>query len=219
VPQIFHRSTNTISRVTIFGGLILIAAVTLAWAGVIRSPYLTEEDVVRDQPVQFSHRHHVSALGIDCRYCHTSVERTDFAGIPSTQTCMNCHKQVWADSPMLEPVRASWANKQPIRWTRVNDVPDFVYFDHSIHVYKGIGCESCHGRVDQMPLTRKAESFHMEWCLDCHRSPERHLRPREEIFTMGWKPEIPQTELGRTLMARYNIDSPQKLMNCSICHR
>ena len=219
MPQIFHRSTNTISRVTIFGGLLLVVAVTLAWAGVIRSPYITGEDVVRDQPVPFSHQHHVSGLGIDCRYCHTSVERISFAGIPPTQICMNCHKEVWSDSPMLEPVRASLRDNRPLEWVRVNDVPDFVYFDHSIHVYKGVGCETCHGRVDQMPLTRKAESLHMEWCLDCHRSPERYLRPREEVFTMGWQPPVPQEELGRKLMVSYKVDSPLKLVNCSICHR
>jgi hypothetical protein len=219
VPQIFHRSTNTISRVTIFGGLLLVMVVTLAWAGVIRAPYVTEQDVVRDQPVPFSHQHHVSGLGIDCRYCHTSVEKISFAGIPPTQICMNCHKQVWADSPMLEPVRASLRDNRPIEWIRVNNTPDFVYFDHSIHIHKGVGCETCHGRIDQMPLTRRAESLHMEWCLNCHRSPELYLRPREEVFTMGWQPPIPQAELGQKLMVSYKVDSPQKLTNCSICHR
>ena len=193
--------------------------VTLAWAGVIRAPYVTEQDVVRDQPVPFSHQHHVSGLGIDCRYCHTSVEKISFAGIPPTQICMNCHKQVWSDSPMLEPVRASLRDNRPIEWIRVNNTPDFVYFDHSIHIHKGVGCETCHGRVDQMPLTRRAESLHMEWCLNCHRAPELYLRPREEVFTMGWRPPIPQAELGQKLMVSYNVDSPLKLTNCSICHR
>lgn len=219
MPQIFHRSTNTISRVTIFGGVFLVMVVTLVGAGVIRASYVTDQDVVRDQPVPFSHQQHVSGLGIDCRYCHTSVEKISFAGVPPTQTCMNCHKQVWADSPMLEPVRASLRDNRPIEWVRVNNVPDFVYFDHSIHIYKGVGCETCHGRVDQMPLTRKAESLHMEWCLSCHRSPELYLRPREEVFTMGWQPPIPQAELGQKLMVSYRVDSPSKLTNCSICHR
>lgn len=219
MPQIFHRSTNVISRVTIFGGLILIGLVTWAWAGWIRSPYVTEENVVREQPVPFSHEHHVGGLGIDCRYCHTVVEESPFAGIPPTEICMNCHKQVWADSPVLEPVRASFRENVPIEWIRVNNVPDFVYFNHSIHVNKGVGCETCHGRIDRMPLPYKAESLHMEWCLNCHRQPENFLRPREEIFTMGWQPSIPQAEMGRLLARQYNIEPSQKLINCSICHR
>jgi hypothetical protein len=219
MAQIFHRSTNAISRLSIFGTLLVVAAVTWAWAGVIRAPYITEQDVLREQPVPFSHEHHVAGLGIDCRYCHTSVERSSFAGVPPTQICMNCHRQVWADSPMLEPVRSSFRENRPILWVRVNNVPDFVYFDHSIHVRKGVGCETCHGRVDQMPLTWKAESLQMEWCLDCHRFPERFLRPREEVFTMGWEPPNAQEELGRELVARYRIDPPWKLTNCSICHR
>ena len=219
MAQIFHRSTNAVSRFTIFGGLALVVFVTLVWAGVISAPYFTEQDVVREQPVQFSHDHHVSGLGIDCRYCHTTVERTAFAGVPPTEICMNCHKQVWATSPTLEPVRASLRENHPILWIRVNNVPDFVYFDHSIHIHKGVGCETCHGRIDQMPLTYKAESLHMEWCLDCHRTPEKYLRPREEVFTMGWQPPIPQEQLGPELVERYGVDSSWKLTNCSICHR
>jgi len=219
VPQIFHRSMNLISRVTIFGTVLLIAVVTWAWAGVIRSPYVTEQDVVREQPVPFSHQHHVGGLGIDCRYCHISVEKSSFAGIPATQVCMNCHKQVWNDSPMLEPVRASLRDNRPLEWLRVNNTPDFVYFDHSIHIHKGVGCETCHGRLDRMPLTYKFASLHMEWCLDCHRAPEKYLRPREEVFTMGWQPPVEQLELGRRLLKEYNIDSSWKLTNCSICHR
>jgi hypothetical protein len=219
MAQIFHRSTNAVSRFTIFGGFALIVIVTLVWAGVIRAPYVTEQDVVREQPVPFSHEHHVSGLGIDCRYCHTTVERTAFAGVPPTEICMNCHKQVWATSPTLEAVRASLRENHPILWVRVNNVPDFVYFDHSIHIHKGVGCETCHGRIDQMPLTYKAESLHMEWCLDCHRTPEKYLRPREEVFTMGWQPPIPQEQLGPELVERYGVDSSWKLTNCSICHR
>ena len=210
---------NLISRVTIFGTVLLIAVVTWAWAGVIRSPYVTEQDVVREQPVPFSHQHHVGGLGIDCRYCHISVEKSSFAGIPATQVCMNCHKQVWNDSPMLEPVRASLRDNRPLEWLRVNNTPDFVYFDHSIHIHKGVGCETCHGRLDRMPLTYKFASLHMEWCLDCHRAPEKYLRPREEVFTMGWQPPVEQLELGRRLLKEYNIDSSWKLTNCSICHR
>src|SRR5499425_2548681 len=140
MPQIFHRSMNTISRVTIFGSVILVLVVTWAWAGLIRAPYVTEEDVVREQPVPFSHQHHVGGLGIDCRYCHTTVETSSFAGMPATEVCMNCHKQIWSDAPMLEPVRASYRTGQPIRWNRVYDLPGFAYFDHSIHVRQGVGC-------------------------------------------------------------------------------
>jgi hypothetical protein len=219
MAQLFHRSTNAISRLTIFGGLFLLVAAAVAWAGIIRSPYVTEQNVVREQPVPFSHQHHVGGLGLDCRYCHTSVETTSFAGIPPTQICMNCHRQIWADSPALEPVRASYRSGKPIVWTRVSNVPDFVYFDHSIHVHKGVGCETCHGRVDRMPLTWKAQAMNMEWCLDCHRHSENFLRPREEVFTMGWQPELPQRDLGRQLHERYKVDPPAKLVNCSTCHR
>jgi hypothetical protein len=219
MAQIFHRSTNAISRLTIFGGLLVIVVVTWAWAGLIRAPYVSDQFEARDQPVPFSHEHHVGGLGIDCRYCHTSVEKSPFAGIPPTQICMNCHKQVWADSPTLEPVRASLRENRPIEWIRVNNVPDFVYFNHAIHVHKGVGCETCHGRVDEMPLTWKAQSLHMEWCLNCHRAPENFLRPREEVFTMGYVPPIPQSELGRQLLVTYKVDLPWKLTNCSICHR
>ena len=133
----------------------------------------------REQPIPFSHAHHVGGLGIDCRYCHTSVETSSFAGIPPTKTCMNCHSQIWSTSPTLEPVRESFRTGVSIQWTRVNDLPDYVYFNHSIHVNKGIGCESCHGRVDRMPLTWQENSLQMDWCLDCHRDPGKHIRPRD----------------------------------------
>ena len=219
MAQLFHRSTNALSRLTIFGSALALIAVACAWAGIIRAPYVTGQDVVRDQPVPFSHQHHVGGLGLDCRYCHSSVETSPFAGIPSTQTCMNCHRQVWSDSPMLEPVRASFRTRQPIAWTRVTNVPDFVYFDHSIHVRKGVGCETCHGRLDRMPLTWKAESMKMEWCLSCHRKPQDYLRPREEVFTMGWKPSMQQAEQGRRLIEDYKIDSSARLTDCSLCYR
>jgi hypothetical protein len=219
MPQIFHRSTNALARLTIFGGIVVVIAVTWAWAGIIRAPYVDDQFQPQDQPVPFSHQHHVSGLGIDCRYCHTTVEKSPIAGVPPTQICMNCHKQVWADSPTLEPVRASLRENRPIQWARVNNLPDFVYFDHSIHIHKGVGCETCHGRVDQMPLTWKAQALHMEWCLNCHRAPENFLRPREEVFKMGYVPPIPQKELGRQLLVSYRVDPPFKLTNCSICHR
>ncbi len=153
MPQIFHPSTNTIAKASVFGGLLLIAAAVYAGNAFLRSSYVTQVDVVRDQPVPFSHDHHVSGLGIDCRYCHSTVETSAFAGMPATEVCMGCHSQIWKDSPLLAPLRESHRTGKPLAWTRVYDVPDFVYFNHSIHVAKGIACQSCHGPVDRMPLT------------------------------------------------------------------
>jgi hypothetical protein len=168
------------------------------------------------QPIQFSHLHHVTDDGIDCRYCHTSVETSAFAGIPPTKTCMNCHSQLFTTEPILEPVRASFREDKPLHWVRVHDLPDFVYFNHSIHIKKGIGCESCHGRVDQMPLTVQEQSLQMEWCINCHRHPENYVRPRSEITTMGYRPPVPQSVLGPELVKEYGINS---LTSCSTCHR
>ncbi|MCZ7570835.1 MAG: cytochrome c family protein [Ardenticatenaceae bacterium] len=216
MPQVFHRSTNTISRVTIFGAVFIVAGILLvAWL-IVRSPYATAVGFEREQPVPFSHKHHVSDDGIDCRYCHTSVETSSFAGIPPTQTCMNCHSQIWAQSPVLEPVRQSWQTGQPIVWTRVDNLPDFVYFNHSIHVQKGIGCSTCHGRVDQMPLVAKTQSMQMQWCLACHRNPEKYVRPRDQVFNMEYQPPANQLALGRELVKEYHI---QVKTSCSVCHR
>ena len=218
MAQIFHPSTNTISRLSIFGALFFIAALLWLLAQFERSSYVTEVNVVRAQPVPFSHQHHVSGIGIDCRYCHTSVEESAFAGVPPTRTCMNCHSQIWADSPMLEPVRESYRTGRPLRWTRVHTLPDFVYFNHSIHVHKGVGCVTCHGRVDRMPLMWQARSLQMEWCLECHRRPGNFIRPREHVFDMDWTPPVPQQRLGQELVRRYDIRLDQ-LTDCSICHR
>ena len=219
MPQIFHPSTNTISRLTIYGTVLLIAVFFSALAEIERSSYITEADVVREQPIQFSHKHHVGDDGIDCRYCHSSVEHSAFAGIPPTRTCMNCHSQIFADSPYLEPVRESFRTGNPLEWNRVHRLADFVYFNHSIHVNKGIGCETCHGRVDQMPLIRQVASLQMEWCLGCHRQPERYLRPREHVFNMSWEPPADQLEQGRKLANEYHIRSAADLTSCSTCHR
>jgi hypothetical protein len=169
-----------------------------------------------EQPVQFSHRHHVLDDGIDCRYCHTSVETSSFAGIPPTKTCMNCHSQIWSTAPILEPVRASFRDDRPIRWIRVHDLPDFVYFNHSVHVKKGMGCETCHGRIDEMPLTLQQNTLQMDWCLDCHRNPENYVRPRGEIYTMGYRPPVPQSVIGPQLVKEYGIRGNT---SCSTCHR
>lgn len=200
MAQIFHRSFNVLAKLSIFGSVFLVVLLGWAWAKFVRSDYLTGAGVVRDQPVPFSHQHHVGGLGIDCRYCHTTVETSAFAGIPSTKICMNCYSQIWADSPMLEPVRASYRTGKSLQWNRVHHLPDFVFFDHSIHVKKGVGCATCHGRVDEMPLTRQVASLYMEWCLQCHRQPERFVRPREEVFNMTWLPPADALQKGRELV-------------------
>ena len=216
MAQIFHRSTNTISRVSVFGGIGIIAVLVTTLAAINRSSYVTDVGVARTQPVQFSHKHHVSDDGIDCRYCHTSVEESSFAGIPSTKICMNCHTQIWAESPILAPVRESFRTGKSLEWTRVNNLPGFVYFDHSIHVHKGVGCATCHGRVDQMPLMWRENTLYMEWCLECHRNPERFVRPREQVFSMDWQPPSDQIALGQKLVQQYKIES---LTSCSVCPR
>jgi hypothetical protein len=219
MSQIFGRRMNFISRFTIFGFVLVVAAVAIAAGEIVRSPWLTEAHVVRVQPVPFSHKHHVGDDGIDCRYCHTSVEDSSFAGIPPTKTCMNCHSQIYFDSPTLEPVRQSFRNNIPLEWARVNNLPDFVYFDHSIHLNKGVGCVTCHGPVDEMPLMRRENTLTMEWCLDCHRDPARFIRPRDQVFALHWQPSEPQRSLGSRLMKDYRVRPADELMNCSTCHR
>ena len=216
MPQIFHRSTNTISRVSIFGALFAVGGLLWLFAAVNRSPWVTQAHVAREQPIQFSHERHVAGNGIDCRYCHSSVEDSAFAGIPPTKTCMNCHSEIFASSPFLEPVRASLRDNTAIQWTRVHDLPDFVYFDHSIHVNKGVGCTTCHGQVDRMPLMLQEKSLQMEWCVDCHRHPEQYVRPRESVFRTDYQPPANQQQLGSQLVTDYQI---QKLTSCSTCHR
>jgi formamidopyrimidine-DNA glycosylase len=216
MPQIFHRSANTIARVSIYGALFFAAALIALLYEIDRSPWVTEQYVARDQPIQFSHERHVGGNGIDCRYCHTSVEDSSFAGIPPTKTCVNCHSQIFSTSPFLAPITESFRTDRSIVWTRVHDLPDFAYFDHSIHVKKGVGCATCHGPIDRMPLVRKEASLQMEWCLECHRHPERYVRPREAVFDMNYVPPANQLELGARLVADYRI---QKLTDCSSCHR
>lgn len=215
MAQIFHRRFNAIAKATIFGGILVPLGGLFLYSLYVRSPYSTRVDVARDQPVPFSHEHHVKGLGIDCRYCHTSVETSAFAGMPTSKTCMNCHSQIWADSPMLEPVRRSFREGKPIAWTRVHDLPDFVYFDHSVHVAKGVACATCHGRVDEMPLMRREATLHMKWCLDCHRDPAKFVRPREAVFAMDWHPPVGGLS-GEQLVRRHGI---MKMTDCSVCHR
>ena len=215
MAQIYKRSTNLVAKTSIYGAIFIAAGLVWLFMQLDRSSYNTGQGVTLAQPVPFSHAHHVSGLGIDCRYCHTSVEEAAYAGVPPTATCINCHKLIWNDSPMLETVRQSYAEGRPIAWSRVHDLPDYVYFDHSIHVAKGVGCDQCHGRIDQMKLVYQHASLQMEWCLECHRRPEAFLRPRDEVFNADWTTDD-QEELGRRLTAEYGVASK---IYCSTCHR
>jgi len=216
MAQIFHRSTNTIARVSIYGAVILIALLGYAVSVVNQTSYVTEVHNARPQPVPFSHKHHVGELGLDCRYCHSSVEVSSSAGMPPTQTCMTCHSQIWTNAAVLEPVRASYRDSTPISWTRVNAVPDFVYFNHSIHIAKGVGCTTCHGPIAEMNITWRNESLYMRWCLECHNAPQKYLRPRSEVFNAFYQPPKDQVALGERLMKEYKV---QSLVNCTTCHR
>src|ERR1700751_4482249 len=233
MAQIFHRSANTLARLSIIGVVVIVSV--LLWAGLElqRSPYATWQDVAQAQPVPFRHHHHNAGDGIDCRYCHTSVDRSSFAGIPPTKTCMNCHSQIWTNAPMLEPVRASYRSGQSLQWTRVNQLPDFVFFNHSIHINKGVGCNTCHGPIDQMPLMYQYASLQMEWCLDCHRAPEKYLRPRSEVFNMRYQQptadapvqdeqgqnHTDQISLGKALVEQHKLRSVKDITSCDTCHR
>jgi hypothetical protein len=219
MAQIFHHSSNTLARMSIAGAIFGVGFLGWGLAELMTGEYATRQNQVREQPVPFSHAHHVGGLGLDCRYCHTSVEVSGFANIPPTKTCMNCHSQIWNTSPTLEPVRESFRTGRSINWTRVHDLPDFVYFNHSIHVNKGVGCETCHGRVDRMPLMLQASSLEMQWCLDCHRNPAANVRPRDQVFTMGYVPAGDQEEIGKKLVAEYKIQDARTLTSCSTCHR
>jgi hypothetical protein len=216
MAQIFSRYANSYVKASILGVVVLVAAGFGTLDRLSRSPFVTRADTFREQPIQFSHQHHVGGLGIDCRYCHTTVETAASAGIPPTKTCMNCHTQIWSTSPYLEPVRESFRTDTPLRWIRVHDLPDYVYFNHSVHVAKGMGCSTCHGRVDRMPLMYQKTSLQMEWCLECHRDPTQFVRPREAVYQMDYETPANQSELGARLVKAYDIRS---LTSCSTCHR
>ena len=218
MAQIFHPSMKVFSRASIILVVIVALVVGIVGGAMYRSGYTTNVGNPREQVVPFSHEHHVSGLGISCGYCHTSVEKSAFAGIPPTHTCMTCHSQIWNTAPILEPVRESYRTGKPLEWIRVHDLPDFAYFNHSIHVNKGVGCQTCHGRVDKMPLTWSVNTLHMSWCLDCHRAPEKYVRPKSEIYSMTWTPGPNQVEEGKKLVEQNHIRTKQ-LTDCSICHR
>lgn len=219
MAQLFHRGANNIAKASMALVIVLGGVVYFAYSQIARSSYLTNRYLERPQPVQFSHKHHVGDDGIDCRYCHTSVETAASAGIPPTQTCMNCHNQLWAETPYLEPVRASYRDNKPILWERVHDLPGFVYFNHSIHVAKGVGCSTCHGAVDTMPAVYQENTLQMEWCTSCHKNPEAFIRPKSEIYNMSWKDSNLTAEERANLKKEYKIRSREMLTSCSICHR
>lgn len=216
MAQIFHPGANSLAKVSIAAVVFALGGILWAAYRINQGSFITDVSVVKDQPVPFSHKHHVSDDGIDCRYCHTSVENSPFAGLPATEICMSCHSQIWTNAEVLEPVRASWQTGQSLEWTRVHDLPDFVYFNHSIHVNKGVGCSTCHGRVDQMPLTYKVNTLYMQWCVNCHRDPAKYVRPREQVFNTAYQYPPDQEELGKRLVAEYKI---QSLTDCVTCHR
>lgn len=219
MSQIFHRHANIYSRLSMIAVVVFAGALGGAVALLNVSGYNTNQDVFVEQPIQFSHAHHVGGMGIDCRYCHTSVEESAFANIPPTKTCLNCHSQIWNTAPILEPVRASLRDNKPLHWIRVHDLPDFVYFNHAIHVRKGMGCATCHGPVDKMPLVYQQATLQMSWCLDCHRNPARYIRPREHVFNMSWRPPSDDPDMGARLVKQYKIASVEQLTSCSTCHR
>lgn len=212
MTQVFGPGSNTVSTLSIFGSVLFLALLFFGVRIFFFSPYMTLVDVAVDQPVPFSHEHHVSGLGIDCRYCHSFVEKAAHAGMPSTRTCMTCHSQVWTDAPVLQPVRDSLASGVPLQWNRVHNLPDYVYFDHSIHINKGVGCTSCHGQVDRMPFTHKEKTLYMRWCLECHRQPEKFLRPTDEVFNMNWKAPDDQIHRGKELVAERGVSGGVKMV-------
>jgi hypothetical protein len=213
---LFPRWSNTVFGL-VAGVLLISPALGLtALMLYVRTPWHSNEGFPVGQPVQFDHRHHVSDDGIDCRYCHTAVDKSPSAGIPPTALCMSCHAQIWNQSPLLAVIRTSFFTDMPVRWNRVHGLPDYVYFNHSAHVNKGVGCVSCHGRVDQMPQVLQVQALTMGFCLGCHRDPEPNLRPQDQITSTTWKPEGDPKELGRKLAAAYDVKTR---VDCITCHR
>ena len=219
MAQFFNKSANNIARISMVAVAVLGATAFLVYTQVARSSYITGRYLEKQQPVQFSHKHHAGDDGIDCRYCHQTVETTASAGMPSTQTCMNCHSQIWNDSLYLEPVRASFRDNKPIEWERVHDLPEFTYFNHSIHVAKGVGCSTCHGQIDNMPAVFQENTLQMEWCIACHRAPENFIRPKSEVFNMQWQDGDIDASQRAKLKTDYKIRSKEMMTSCSTCHR
>jgi len=217
MAQVFSRRLTLVVRIALLATAAAAVAFAVAYRVNARADAPLDDPI--EQPIPFSHQHHVRDDGIDCRYCHASVETSAFAGIPPLATCMTCHAILYNDAPLLAPLRAAYAGHATIAWNRVHDLPDFVYFDHSIHVSKGVGCSTCHGRVDRMPLMRRVVSLDMQWCLACHRNPEPYLREPGEVFAMDWQPPADQRARAATLRKRYALRSVRELTDCSTCHR
>ena len=219
MAQIFNKSANNIAKISMIMVAVLGGVAFFAYTLIARSSYITGRYLEVQQPVQFSHKHHVGDDGIDCRYCHQTVETTASAGMPPTQTCMNCHSQIWSDSPYLEPVRASYRDNKPIEWERVHKLPGYAYFNHSIHVAKGVGCSTCHGQIDNMPAVFQENTLQMEWCIACHRAPENFIRPKKEVFNMQWQDGDLDTKERDKLKVDLKIRSKEMMTSCSTCHR
>jgi len=219
MAQIFPKSANNIAKISMIAAVVLAGVAGFAFTQFSRSSYLTGRYLEKQQPVQFSHKHHVGDDGIDCRYCHQTVETTASAGMPATQTCMNCHSQIWSDSPYLEIVRASYRDNKPIEWQKVHDLPEYTYFNHSIHVAKGVGCSTCHGAIDNMPVVFQENTLQMEWCIECHRAPEKFIRPKSEVFNMNYQPGDIDDADRKKLKVDYKIRSKEMMTSCSTCHR
>ncbi|MBC8401311.1 MAG: ammonia-forming cytochrome c nitrite reductase subunit c552 [Candidatus Marinimicrobia bacterium] len=215
MAQIFPKWTNKLPLILVVGTLIVLTSIVLLiwWFG---SPQYTDVGYQPKQPVPYSHKLHAGDLGIDCRYCHTTVETTATASLPPTQTCMNCHQLILPESKKLLPVRESWATGKPLEWVRVHKIPDFAYFDHSVHINAGVGCASCHGNITEMEVVKLVEPLSMSWCLTCHRDPDQHLRPLAEITNMKWTPPDDQIQLAQQFKLERNIKTRE---DCSTCHR
>lgn len=218
MPQVFSSNANGIARFFLWGVCCFALLAAVGGTAFLRSGFVTGVGQPVAQAVPFSHKHHVGDIGLDCRYCHHGVETSASAGLPATEVCMTCHSQLFTNAEMLAPVRASLASGQPLQWQRVNAVPDFVYFNHSIHIAKGVACETCHGAVDEIPLTRRAHSLSMEWCLGCHRDPGPNLRPPQDVFLMHWKPPDDIEQIRRSLISVLDIH-PETMTDCYVCHR
>lgn len=215
MAAVFPPWSNDALRNAVAATAVVILGVPCGLMALMRTPYVTGVRDPVEQPVMFDHRHHLRDDGIDCRYCHSTVETSTFAGMPPTERCMGCHGQIWADSPLLAPVRASFFEGRPIVWSRVHRLPDFVKFDHSSHVQKGVGCVECHGRVDQMAEVHQVAPLTMGWCIGCHRAPEEHLRPLDRITDMAWQPPLPRAEVGRALVKELDV---RPSTDCTACH-
>ncbi len=217
MPQTFPKNANAFAKWLVVGGGVFVLALMIALAFYARTTN-NAVGVPVSQPVAFQHNLHAGQLGLDCRYCHTSVEVEATSSVPPTETCMTCHSQIRVGDPALAVVQASWDTQTPIEWNRVHDMADYVYFNHSAHINSGVGCSDCHGSVQEMGEIWKNEPMTMGWCLECHRQPEEYLRPVSEVFNMEYERPSDQLALGAELVDAYHVNT-DKLLQCSTCHR